>query len=191
MKKLLAIGLLASLSWSTQADWILNNADTAVSFVTIKSNHIAEVSRFKQVEGIINAQGNAEIKIDLSSVDTLIPIRDERMQAHLFETETYSHATIKAQLDVAKLDQLAAGQMMSLELVGQLNLHGEDQAVQTTVTVSRLSDTQLLVASQKPIVVDAQKYKLADGVNTLREIAGLSSISYAVPVNFVLSFNNQ
>ncbi|MCV6636858.1 YceI family protein [Candidatus Albibeggiatoa sp. nov. NOAA] len=191
MKKLLAVGLLGCLSWSAQADWVLDNANTAVSFVTIKLDHIAEIGSFKQLTGNIDDQGQAEVKIDLTSVDTLIPIRDERMQAHLFKTETYAHATITAQLDAGKLDGLAAGQMMSMDFTGQLNLHGEDQEIKTTVTVSRLSDNQLLVASQKPIVVNAEQYKLANGVNKLREIAGLPSISYAVPVNFVLSFNNQ
>ena len=191
MKKLLAVGLLSCLSWSVQADWVLDNTNTAVSFVTIKSDHIAEINRFKQVSGTINEQGQAEVKIDLTSVDTLIPIRDERMQALLFKTETYTHATITAQLDASKLDGLASGQMMALELAGQLNLHGVDQEIKTTVTVSRLSDAKLLVASQKPIIINADKYKLANGVNKLREIAGLPSISYAVPVNFILSFNNE
>ena len=191
MKKLLTIGLLGCLSWSVQADWTLDNANTAVSFVTIKSDHIAEIGNFKQVAGTINDKGEAEVKIDLTSVDTLIPIRDERMQEHLFETGTYANATITAQLDIAALDKLAVGNMMAMELAGQLNLHGKQQDIMTTVTVSRLSDKQLLVASQKPIVVHAGQYELANGVNKLREIAGLPSISYAVPVNFVLSFMNQ
>ena len=191
MKKLLIISLLSCFSWTAQAAWVLDKDNTSVNFVTIKSDHIAEISSFKKVTGSISDEGTAEVNIDLASVDTLIPIRDERMQVHLFETATYAQATIIAQLDVAKLNELAVGSMMSLELTGQLSLHGEKQEISTLVVVSRLTDTQLLVVSQQPIVVNAEQYKLANGVNKLREIAGLPSISYAVPVNFVLTFSKK
>jgi hypothetical protein len=36
--------------------------------------------------------------------------------------------------------------------------------------------------------VDAAKFGLSDGVEKLREIAGLDSISHAVPVSFVMTF---
>jgi len=39
------------------------------------------------------------------------------------------------------------------------------------------------------VVVNASLFNLADGVEALREIAGLPSISAAVPVSFVLSFD--
>jgi hypothetical protein len=43
--------------------------------------------------------------------------------------------------------------------------------------------------SKKPVVVNAPEFKLAEGVEALREIAGLPSISLAVPVSFVLAFD--
>jgi hypothetical protein len=45
-----------------------------------------------------------------------------------------------------------------------------------------------MVAATKPLIVDATKFGLSDGIEKLREIAGLSSISHAVPVTFVMTF---
>jgi len=46
-----------------------------------------------------------------------------------------------------------------------------------------------LVVSERPVVISATQFGLAEGVESLRKIAGLPSISVAVPVSFVLSFN--
>jgi len=54
--------------------------------------------------------------------------------------------------------------------------------------VSNLSETKLVVSSMKPIIINAQRFALVDGVKKLQELAGLPSISNAVPLSFVLSF---
>lgn len=41
--------------------------------------------------------------------------------------------------------------------------------------------------SFQPIIVNANEFDLVAGIDKLREIAGLSSISQAVPVSFVLT----
>jgi len=46
----------------------------------------------------------------------------------------------------------------------------------------------VMVASTKPLIVDAAKFGMTEGVEKLREIAGLQSISNAVPVSFVMTF---
>ena len=40
------------------------------------------------------------------------------------------------------------------------------------------------------MVVNAFQFQLEEGVEALREIAGLPSISLAVPVNFVFQFDS-
>ncbi|OQX14641.1 MAG: hypothetical protein BWK73_09005 [Thiothrix lacustris] len=44
------------------------------------------------------------------------------------------------------------------------------------------------VTTVAPIVLNAADFDLAAGLTALREIAGLTSISNAVPVTFFLSF---
>ncbi len=54
--------------------------------------------------------------------------------------------------------------------------------------IARLAADRVLISTLKPIIVNASNVALAEGVEKLREIAGLPSISNAVPVTFVLQF---
>jgi hypothetical protein len=56
---------------------------------------------------------------------------------------------------------------------------------------AKLDNATVMVASTQPLVIDAAKFGLSDGVEKLREIAGLDSISNAVPVTFVMTFVDQ
>jgi hypothetical protein len=60
--------------------------------------------------------------------------------------------------------------------------------VTTELLVTRIAQDRVLVTPMKPIIVNAGTLNLAEGVEALREIAGLPSISKAVPVTFVLQF---
>jgi hypothetical protein len=48
-----------------------------------------------------------------------------------------------------------------------------------------------MVSSRKPVIVNAASVDLADGIEALREVANLPSISKAVPVSFVLTFEED
>ncbi len=54
--------------------------------------------------------------------------------------------------------------------------------------ITRLDLDRLMVVSEQPVVVNARDFGLVPGVEALRKIVGLSSISLAVPVTFVLVF---
>jgi hypothetical protein len=124
----------------------------------------------------------------LGSVDTGIEIRDDRMRDMLFDTGHYENATLVADVDLERLDELGLGQSMELTIEGILSLHGESATLNIEVIVARLSSSTLLVTSKRLVVVNALAFKLAEGVEALRKIAGLPSISLAVPVSFVLEF---
>jgi hypothetical protein len=47
-----------------------------------------------------------------------------------------------------------------------------------------------MVSTIKPIIVMAESFDLINGVQALREVAGLPSISRAVPVTFQLMLEN-
>jgi hypothetical protein len=55
--------------------------------------------------------------------------------------------------------------------------------------VAKLSDKQFIVSSLQPILLNAKNFSLVAGVQKLQELAKLPSISNAVPVSFVLTFN--
>ena len=173
------------------AQWTLNNAHSKLSFVTIKAGNIGETHHFKKLSGIVTSQGALTVDIHLGSVETLIPIRNERMQQLLFDIANFPTASITAALDAQALADLAVGSATQLTISGSLQLKETTQPISVEVLAARLNDNTLLVSTTAPILVNAATVGLTDGVEALREIAGLPSISHVVPVSFVLTFNTR
>ncbi len=184
--------LLAMLiSFPASAAWTLNSDESTLSFVSTKAINAAEVHIFRVLEGGVDDSGQARVSIDLTSVDSAIELRDERMREMLFETATYATATMSAQIDMAEVAELSPGESKSMTVMGELALHGEKVALTFDVVAARLAEGKLMVMSQKPVIIGAQQFRLTQGIEMLREVAGLPSISSAVPVSFVLSFDSQ
>lgn len=171
------------------AAWQLDNSQSTLSFISIKKTDIAEVHHFTELSGDISTQGAITFSIDLNSVRTNIDIRDERMKTILFQTNIFPHATFSAQLPAHALEQLAVGETKVLSLSGELALHGDKAQIETDVVVVQISPSRLLVTSKEPIIVNAKDFSLVSGIDQLQALAGLPSISNAVPVSFVLMFD--
>jgi polyisoprenoid-binding protein YceI len=192
MIRIIALASVAALvTVPAHADWTLANDESRISFVTTKAGQIAEVHRFHSVDGMIDDAGNVRVTIDLSSVDTLIPIRDERMRDILFEVAQFPEATLTGKVDMAVLDGLADGETTTVGVEGALAMHGETLSLTLEFHVARLSGSRVVASTLQPVVVNASQVALVEGVEELREIAGLPSISPAVPVTAVLTFNSS
>jgi len=173
---------------SANAEWLLNNHRSEVTFVSMKAIDFAEIHRFGDLAGRIADSGKAVVTIELKTVDTAVEIRDERMQSLLFETDKYPLATIRAKFDKNMLRNMLPGAISSREVEFDLDLHGVEITVTTDVVISMISETALIVVSRKPIIINAPEMNLSDGVEALRAIANLPSIGNAVPVSFSLVF---
>lgn len=173
------------------ASWTLDNDASQVSFVSVKAGDAGEVHRFTQLSGNLAADGTATITIELASVDTMIPLRDERMRELLFETTLFPTATLTTNIDMSLLGALEPGESTDMTADLALQLHDQEIALTAEMIVARLGDQRLMVSSRKPIIVNAASVDLVSGIEALREIANLPSISKAVPVSFVLSFERN
>ena len=191
MKISIALILSMLISIPAEAGWTLNNDESTLSFVSTKAINAAEVQKFSTLEGIVDDSGQAHVSIDLSSIDSAIELRDDRMREMLFETGMHPTAEMTARIDMAALGKLSSGDSATMTVMGELALHGETAALTFDVVVARLGEGKLLVISQKPVIIGAQQFRLTQGIEKLREIAGLPSISTSVPVSFVLSFDSQ
>lgn len=187
---LLSCFSLLTLAGTAQAQWSLDNDESTVSFVSVKADHVAEVHTFDMLSGEIDDDGTVAITIELASVNTLIPIRNERMQAMLFETNMFPQANIEASIDLTSLEAMAPGTSETMQLNFSLEMHGASRSYSAEVKVTRL-DEGLLASTVKPIVVTAEDFDLVSGVEALREVAGLPSISRAVPVSFTVQFDQD
>ena len=188
MEKFLLLAVAALLTSAAHADWTLDNSGSQLAFVSTKATDVAEVHTFTELSGSVGADGHARVVIQLASVDTLIPIRDERMREMLFQTELFPTATVDTRLDIVRLQNMAVSTSEVLTTEILLNIGEVQLPLTTELLISRIAADRVLVATLKPVIVNAGAVALADGVEALREIAGLPSISKAVPVTFVLQF---
>ncbi len=173
------------------AAWTLDNDTSQVSFVSVKAADAGEVHRFTEISGELSADGKASVTIQLASVDTLIPLRDERMRELLFQTNLFPTASLSTIIDMDALNAIEPGDSMDMAANLTLELHGQKLSLAAEMIVARLGDHRLMVSSRKPVIVNAASVDLVNGIEALREIANLPSISKAVPVSFVLTFNQD
>ena len=187
LKSIFCFVAVLFLASSAAAHWELDNNSSTLSFVTVKADHVGEVHTFDQLSGDINDDGSVQITIELASVNTLIDIRNERMQNMLFETNLFPQATISGEIDLDAVAEMDAGVSRAIAVDFDLAIHGESSSYTADVLVTR-TESGVLASTVKPIIVMADTHGLVSGVEALREVAGLPSISRAVPVSFNVVF---
>jgi polyisoprenoid-binding protein YceI len=174
---------------SVQAGWDVT-ASSRVGFVSIKNNSIGENNVFEQVTGSISDAGHVALSIDLTSVETGVGIRNERLQRMLFEVGKFPTAMVQATLSASQLDALKAGDNVSETVKVTVSLHGMSVDKLAPLSVG-VSEDGLRVTSTQPIVVTAKDFGLESGVAALQAIAGLNAISQSIPITVDLSLRKN
>ncbi|MBE7215269.1 YceI family protein [Shewanella benthica] len=188
MNKLLIGILLCSIGGAASATpWTVDSKNSNVNFISTKKVNVAEVHHFNSFSGQLDDSGQFALTIDLASVWTNIEIRDTRMKELLFEVGVYPRLVLSSKIDLSKLADIAVGGTSVMDMSAELSMHGKKQIMPITVTIAKLSENQLLVVSTQPIIVNAASFGLTPGIEKLTKVAGLTSISQAVPVSFVLN----
>jgi hypothetical protein len=170
------------------ATWDLDNSRSKVSFVSTKAIDIAEVHHFSMLVGRLSSNGKAVLTIELASVETGIPVRNERMSEMLFETNKFPLATVRTRVGMDVIDAMAAGGSTRMAAELEVDLHGVRVAIEATLVVAKLDENTLMVTSSEPVILNAGTVELSAGIESLREVASLPSIGNAVPVYFNLTF---
>lgn len=168
--------------------WKLDRDESGISFITVKKGTIAETGTFTAIDGKVTEDGSAEFTIVLDSVNTNNETRDPRMRQFLFETDKHPYIRVTAAVDLAGYGNMEIGERRTTLLAYDLGLHGMTDAMESYVMVTRLGANKVLVENKAPVIVDAVDFDLGAGVEKLRELAGLDSITPVVPVTFSLVF---
>ncbi len=171
---------------ATVFSWTLVSDQSSVSFVSIKKNNIAESHRFTDFTGSIEDQ-NARVVIKAYSVDTRVPIRDERMREFLFKTGMYPTIEVKVAL-TDQLNGFKSGDTKLLNLPATLSLHGQTKEIELNVRLTALNDNHLLVSSAQPVLIRAANFELVEGIKKLSSLVNNLAIAETVPVSFSLLF---
>ena len=192
LKVLCGISIFALAACSTEAEkkqiqkssgWTIKSNQSLLNFSSTKNGDIEEKHEFNGITGSVSKTGEVQVTVDLTSVDTNIPIRDERLQKHVFNTEQHPKALITANIDP---QLLSVKDKTKTTIEGTLSLAGQSTDFSAEISVTPAKG-MLIVTTEEPVVLSAKKLGVADGVEKLREIAGLNSISDEVPVTFSLT----
>lgn len=191
MLKVLTLGTLLVSATNVWSQWALDSDESSINFQSTKNGGITETHGFSSVSGYISIDGEVQLNIELASVETSIPIRNQRMRELLFKTTQFPTATASASIDSKTLAATAAeGIIVTTEVSMTLQLHGLAQELLVPVRVFR-DGVNLRVLTPSPVIVDATDFNLGDGVEALRAIAGLASISTDIPVTVNLLFSRE
>ncbi|MGF6089562.1 YceI family protein [Pseudomonas sp. 18173] len=185
----LAFLLLAGAALSARADWYLDGESSRLSFVSTKNANVSEVQRFLVLHGKVDPEGLAQVEVELESINSGIPLRDERMRKELFQIDRFPDALITTKIDPRPINDLAPGAQLELRLPLTVDLHGKQHQYQAQLLATRLDDRRFQVVTLEPLVINAEDFDLAPGLEALRKMAGLSAISLSVPVGAVLIFS--
>jgi polyisoprenoid-binding protein YceI len=175
-------------SFGSVAALTLDKSQSSINFISTKNQHISEQHRFDNYSGQLDDQGKLTITIDITSVNTLIPIRNERMQKMLFNMSEYSVATFTAQIDPA-LIKLQTGELKRTTIAGEMTIAGNTAPVSFEVALIGLQNGSVSATTVKPTIISATAFNLDDGVAALQQVAMLQSISKAIPLSFSATFS--
>jgi cytochrome c2 len=185
MRRIAAILTLALTPFIALADsWSLSPDESKIAFGSIKKDQVGEVHHFKSISGSVSTDGAAKIEIDLTSVETWIDIRNERMIANVFNG--MGPATLTANVDMAALEALPVGGTTSDEVSSVLTLGGASVDLEVAIFVARIAEDKALITTDEMVMVQTEELGVNDGITELMEIAKLPSITRAVPVTFRL-----
>lgn len=178
-----------ALTTTAHASWTLDGAKSELSYLSTKvvqgaKKSVTERNHFKTLSGGVSDDGKAQVTIELASVETNIPIRNERMQKHVLGVANQPQAVISAQVLMDKLTDGAH----SMELDASLSLNGYTEALKIPVLVVVTGDSMQVIATQ-PVLLNATKFGMFDGLMKLTQIAKLLHIPTTVPVSFNLNFS--
>lgn len=187
VKWILSFGLSTLLSAGVAAadeSWRLNKDTSELVIASTKNSQITERHNLSFQSGAITKQGVARLVVDLLSIETNIPIRNERMRKYLFDNQP--QAIIEMSLTPSELQQLMAGQSSAVTLPAAVTANGTKLSVPVAVRTN--SDGGGVVVSGET-QIDVAKFGYGPGIEQLRVIAGLAAISTTVPVSFRLQFD--
>ena len=125
--------------------------------------------------------GELRIDIDLSSLETNVDIRNERMGKLIFQ-EGKATATITGELDMDEVKNLKPGDTSIMEVTGTLKFLGDENEFDAEMIVARLTEDRVLVANADFIMVSTEDLGINDGIDALMKLASLPGITRVTPV---------
>ena len=185
----LSMTLGTSLAMAGETVWKIEPENSSIAFASIKNDAIGESHHFSGVSGTVDADGQVAVDIDLTGVETNIDIRNERMREFVFNN--MPSATLTAEVEMADLSSLDVGASTTTDAFGTLSLLGTEVDVDAVLFVMRVAEDKVMVTTDGMAMLNVEDAGLSVGVEKVRDIAGLDSITGVSPVTMRLFLTNS
>lgn len=172
---------------ATAGGWTVDSDASVLGFGSIKKDTIGEAHTISGVTGTVAADGTANIVLDLTTVQTNIDIRNERIAEHVFNGA--GTANLVAQIDMDAVNGLKVGEHTVMEVEGDLDLLGLQTPVFLDMFIMRTAEGQVLATSNSMLFVGTDEIGIDAGIDTLMQLADLPGITRAFPVTMRFVFN--
>ena len=178
---------IVMFSFSSHAALTLAKSQPSINFISTKNQHISEQHSFDNFSGQISDNGELVITIDIASLKTNIPIRNERMQKMLFDMANFSTAKFTAMIP-SDLSELSAGEMKRTTVSGDMMIAGKTATVSFEIILTGLNNGSINATTVRSTILNASDFDLDEGIAALQKVAMLQSISKTVPLSFSATF---
>ena len=131
--------------------------------------------------------GDITIIIDLSTVETNIDIRNQRIMEHVFP-KGMATATLTGRIDRDEVNELPVGDTALVDFEGALALGGIDVDIEAEMLVARLGEDRVLVTTADFIMLSTADLGIDAGIDVLMELANLPGITRVTPISIRMIF---
>ena len=179
----IAVALFSGAAFAAD-NYTLDSNFSSVSFATIKNQFVVEPAIIDTLSGTLDNNGKFDVVIDLTSVETGIPIRNTRLNEIFFESA--KHAPVKV---VGQVDWSALGEGSHKVIVpAEVTLFGKSKSVEFPVVVLNAGNT-VMVSSSAPVIIGASDFGIpTKNLTNLAATVGGIKISDRVPLTLNLTF---
>lgn len=168
------------------ASWTSIGDQSSIAFGSIKKDVAGEVHHFENVVATVSEDGKVKIKIDLTSLETNIDIRNERIGEHVFKGGT--EATISGEIDIDEVKAIAPGDTGLIDIEATMSLAGIDIDIEAEMLVAPLAPSRILVTTSDFIFISTEDLGIEEGVDILMKLAKLPGITRTTPVSVRMVF---
>jgi polyisoprenoid-binding protein YceI len=173
-------------NWSIQPE-------TTVAFTSVKNKTLPVSGKFTDVTGTVDLarfpELDGSIQVNIASLDTGNPGRDQNITVYFFEAgqEEFARAEFLPQRFAAEGDAALGDSPVEGNLVGTLKLHGEELEVALPVRIVK-SDSTLHVESTAEAKVSIASLDMQAQKGKLIEVCAHESIEDAVAIKLDARF---
>lgn len=183
---------LAAAPFTAFAGWTVVPERSELTYLSSKMtgnfSTVFENNRFTVFSGAVSAAGEVKLEVDLSSVNTGVAIRDERIKEFVFDVKNHPRATIGLSVGAIGDKPYPPGYTQKVEAA--LTMRGITGRVGGEVSVVRTGGG-LLVQTVSPILINAADYGMFESFELLKDFVKLFNIPTTIPVSFKLFFADK